>query len=403
MALVSKLGIESGTIGTIAGIGEPGAHGDGGLAIHAALSEPKSVALAVASDEATLFIADADNHLIRRVDLTTGRITTVAGCPSEARIEPSRAEPDPAVPSEDDPLGEPVGETKFTQLSDLRGTVRFVVGQSPIAGRFTGDGSLGLKATLNFPSAVAGDRDGNLYIADTMNHRVRKVDGRTGNMTTIAGTGQARWTGDGGPGSSAALNEPAALAIYGDELYIADQSNNRIRRLSLVSGRIQTVAGTGEATYTGDGMPATEAALAGPSGLAMGPDGTLYIADTFNGRIRGVDPATGRISTIAGDGATYRYQAANEFSTSLSRPYGIALDPDGNILITDSDSHLIRRWDRRRKIITVVAGDGVARFGGDGGPPQASSLNYPFGVAVDREGNIYIADTFNHRVRVVVS
>jgi sugar lactone lactonase YvrE len=244
------------------------------------------------------------------------------------------------------------------------------------------------------------DQDGTLYIADTMNHRIRRVD-PSGTITTVAGTGQARGGGDGGPAVVAALNEPTALAIHGDRLYIADQSNNRVRWLSLVSGKIQTVAGTGEAAYTGDGIPATEAALAGPSGLAIGADGTVYIADTFNGRIRAIDPFTGTIRTVAGDGGTYRYQAANEFSASLARPYGIALDTEENILITDSDNHLIRRWDRRKKIITVLAGNGMAGFGGDGGPPQLSSLNYPFGVAVDRCGNIYIADTFNHRIRAI--
>jgi sugar lactone lactonase YvrE len=400
MLFVGKLGIEAGTIGTIAGTGEPGATGDGGAATHAALSEPKAVAISHSvGEENALFIADAENHLIRRVDPGTGRITTVVGCLGETHMGPCPPEPD--LPREsDDPLGESFGQAKFAQLLDLSGTVRFVVGKAPVIGRFTGDGGSALKATLNFPSAVAVDRDGNLYIADTMNHRVRRVD-RSGTITTIAGTGQARSGGDGGAAVAAGLNEPTALAIHGDYLYIADQSNNRVRRLSLVSGDIQTVAGTGEATYTGDGMPALEAALAGPSGLAIGSDGTLYIADTFNGRIRAVDPSTGTIRTVAGDGGTYRYQAANEFSASLARPYGIALDADENILITDSDNHLIRRWDRRRKIIAVLAGNGVAGFGGDGGPPQLSSLNYPFGVAVDRCGNIYIADTFNHRVRVI--
>jgi len=162
------------------------------------------------------------------------------------------------------------------------------------------------------------------------------------------------------------------------------------------------VAGTGEAAYTGDGIPAREAGLSGPSGLAVGSDGALYIADTFNGRIRKIDPGTGMISTVVGDGSEYRYQGvANDFSTSLSRPYGIAVDRNGHILITDSDSHLIRRWHRQKKIITRVAGNGTAGYHGDGEVPIHSSLNYPFGVAVDGQGNIYIADTFNHRIRMI--
>jgi DNA-binding beta-propeller fold protein YncE len=174
--------------------------------------------------------------------------------------------------------------------------------------------------------------------------------------------------------------------------------------VDLNTGVMTTVAGTGEAAYSGDGMRSSEAALAGPGGLAVGPDGTLYIADTFNGRIRAVDPETGVIRTVAGDGGEYRYLSqANEFSTSLSRPYGITLDQAGNILVTDSDSHLIRRWDRRKKIVTRIAGSGVPRFSGDSGPSQESSLNYPFGVAVDQSGNVYIADTFNHRVRLIAA
>jgi sugar lactone lactonase YvrE len=252
---------------------------------------------------------------------------------------------------------------------------------------------------------VAVDGAGHVYIADTMNHRIRKVEARTGLITTIAGNGKPRYSGDGGPAVTASLNEPTALALDGrGALYVADQSNNRVRRIDLATGIITTVAGTGEAAYTGDGVLGTEAALAGPSGLAFGPDGQLYLADTFNGRIRALDLTSGVISTVAGDGSEYRFQGvAGEFSTSLSRPYGIAVDREGSILITDSDSHLIRRWDRRRKIITLVAGNGTAQFGGDGGPPQASSLNYPFGVAVVGQGNIYIADTFNHRIRMIAA
>jgi Gluconolactonase len=167
---------------------------------------------------------------------------------------------------------------------------------------------------------------------------------------------------------------------------------------------ITTVAGTGEAGYSGDGMPGHEANLSGPSGLAVDADGTLYIADTFNGRIRRVDTDTNVITTVAGDGSEYRYQGnPHELSTSLSRPYGIVLEADGHLLVTDSDSHLIRRWHRQKKIITRVAGNGSAGYTGDGCVPLESSLNYPFGVAVDRQGNIYIADTFNHRIRMIAA
>jgi len=150
-------------------------------------------------------------------------------------------------------------------------------------------------------------------------------------------------------------------------------------------------------------MPAAEASLAGPSGLATGTDGTLYVADTFNGRIRAVDPATGTISTMIGDGGEYRYQGPTEPSSgSLSRPSGIALDADGNLLITDSDNHLVRRWERATRRIDRVAGVGGAHEKGDGGPALEAALCYPFGVVVDRDGHLFVADTFNHRICEII-
>jgi sugar lactone lactonase YvrE len=395
-----------GTISTIAGNGEPAHAGDDGPAVAASVNEPKNIAVDRADH---LFIADSENHVIRRVDLKTGVIVTIAGRPMEPIIREMSGgvQDDPLPMDEDDPLGGPTQEvtSRFTQSRDVSGTVRFVTGTQVGAKRFSGDGGSAVEAQLNFPGAVAIDEQGHVYIADTMNHRIRKVDANSGLITTIAGTGQKRWSGDGGPAVSAALNEPTALALdQKGRLYIADQSNHRVRRLDLDTGIITTVAGTGEAGYSGDGMPAHEATLSGPSGLAIGADGTLYIADTFNGRIRKVDVETSVMTTVAGDGSEYRYQGnPHEFSTSLSRPYGIAIEADGHLLVTDSDSHLIRRWHRQKKIITRVAGSGSAGYSGDGGLPLESCLNYPFGLAVDHQGNIYIADTFNHRIRMIVA
>lgn len=396
-----------GTIHTIAGTGEPGYFGDGTQATAARLNEPKSVAV---DGRGHVYIADSENHVIRKVNLATGIITTVAG----RREGPTSTADDrrslsPAHPSaaDDDPLGTPdrSDPERFAQLADLSGTVRFVTGVAFGKGRFAGDGGPATEALLNFPSAVAVDEQGNLYIADTMNHRIRRVDGTTGMITTVAGTGQPRFSGDGGPAVAAALNEPSAVVVdRKGRLYIADQSNNRVRVVDLETGIIRTIAGTGTATYNGDGERGIHACLAGPSGLALGPEEELYVADTFNGRIRKIDPVTGLIGTVLGDGGQYRYQGETDApSMSLSRPYGIAADRQGNILVTDSDSHLIRRWDRGRRIVTRIAGTGVARFSGDGGPAEEASLNYPFGVAVDGNGTIFVADTFNHRIRVVVT
>src|SRR6266571_518793 len=337
------ISIAPGTITTIAGAGEPGCSGDGGPALKACLNEPKSVTIAGRA----LYIADSENHRIRKVDLTTGVITTVAG--EEGSAEQAGVEESSAHTTDElDPLADPVKvkDDKVVQLADQSGTVRFLVG-----------------------SAEKG-----------------------------------RFKGDGGPANKAMLNEPVALALdeQRDLLYIADLANYRVRVVDLDTGRITTYAGNGEREYDGDGHKAVQAALSGPSGLALDAEGTLYIADTFSGRIRKIDLATRTISTVAGDGTDYRYQGMpNEFSTSLSRPAGIALAADGILYITDSDNHMIRKWNPKTKIITAIAGNGTAQFAGDGGPAQACSLNYPFGAAVDQAGHLYIADTFNHRIRLV--
>lgn len=385
---------------TRVGTGDPGFSGDGGAALRAALNEPKGLAL---DRKGHLFIADSENHVVRRVDRLTGIIATVAGVAPESAPSPAAHEA-PTVPYDAaDPFAEAGQSTtdKYTQQTDLSGTVRYLVGAAAPK-RFGGDGGPASQALLNFPTAVAVDEEGHLYIADTMNHRVRRVDAQTGIITTVAGTGQARYSGDGGPAHQAALNEPAALAVDADgQLYIADQSNNRVRAVDLKTGLIRTVAGTGTAAYDGDNKPATESTVAGPSGVILGPDG-LYIADTFNGRIRCVSLSTGLITTLVGDGGSYRYQAPDEpVSPSLSRPSGITVDHEGNLFLTDSDSHLIRRWDRKTRQLSRIAGTGSASLSGDGGAAQDAALCYPFGIAADRDGTLLVADTFNHRIRAL--
>ncbi|WP_455378903.1 NHL domain-containing protein [Petrachloros mirabilis] len=396
--------IQPGQIRTVAGSGDCGFTGDGALATAARLNEPKSLTI---DGRGNMIIADSENHLVRKVDRETGVISTIAGCVeiSEPRLQSLKSHPGPETEAED-PFGDSgtMGERAFAQQTDLSGTVRYVAGGAEIAKRFGGDGGKAKVALLNFPTAVAVDKAGHVYIADTMNHRIRRVEVGTDLITTFAGVGQPRYGGDGGPAISAGLNEPAALVVSESGiLYIADQSNNRVRAIDLSTGLIRTVAGTGSATYNGDGGAATEAALAGPSGLALGADDTLYIADTFNGRIRAVDPCTGVIRTVSGDGQMYHYQGAIEPpSVSLSRPSGIAVDADGNLFITDSDNHLVRRWDRKTGRLERLAGVGVANFGGDGGTALEASLNYPFGVALGLDGRLFIADTFNHRIREVI-
>lgn len=390
------------TLATRAGTGDPGFSGDGRSALQASLNEPKGLAI---DSQGHLFVADSENHVVRRVDRATGLITTIVGSVPEefSQVPPPLGAGEPAFDEELDPLAETSHKTteQFTQQTDLSGTVRYLVG-AVAHKRYGGDGGPATEALLNFPTAVGVDAQGHLYIADTMNHRIRRVDAQTGIITTVAGTGQARFSGDGGPADCAALNEPAALAVGAQgQLYIADQSNNRVRAVDLKTGLIRTVAGTGSAAYDGDGRAASESSLAGPGGLAVAA-GMLYIADTFNSRIRFVDLSTGMMGTLAGDGGSYRFQAPGEPSSgSVSRPTGIALDSEGNLFLTDSDSHLIRRWDRATGVLTRVAGIGLASSTGDGGAALEAGLCYPFGIVAADKQTLLIADTFNHRIRAL--
>lgn len=399
-----KLELKAGEIRTVAGTGDGGRGPESGPASVVSLNEPKGVAL---DGEGNIYVADSENHLIRKIDRITNIARTVAGSRGSSETFAQRPNPpNGAIHGQDDPFSEErtTGERAFAQQTDLSGTVRYVVSGTGSAKRFGGDGGPAVEALLNFPSAVAVDRTGHLYVADTMNHRIRRIEAGTGTITTIAGFGQPRYGGDGGPSVSAGLNEPVALVVSETgTLYIADQSNNRIRAIDLAGGRIRTVAGTGSAGYNGDGIPAVEASLAGPGGLAIGSDGTLYIADTFNGRIRAIDPATGIIRTVAGDGGEYRFQGGSEPpSKSLSRPGGIAVDSQGNLFITDSDNHLVRRWDKASGRLDRLAGVGAANFGGDGGAAVDASLSYPFDVAISGDRHLFVADTFNHRIREIV-
>ena len=398
-----KSSIQTGCIGTVAGAGEPGCAGDGSLATAALLNEPKNISV---DAEGNLYIADSENHLIRKVDRQTGVITTIAGIMTAVQdVRVSRDMHSGGFEEEVDPLADPVAKPgdAYTQKSDLSGMVRYIGGTKSTDQRFSGDGGPATDAALNFPSAVVVAEDGTVYIADTWNHRIRRIDAETGIISTIAGTGQARYGGDDGPAVSAALNEPVALALEGKErLYIADQSNNRIRMIDLSSGVITTVAGTGESGYTGDGGMATQSAIAGPSGVAVDPQGNLYIADTFSSRIRKVDGKTGIIETLVGGTGEFQYAPGdNESSPNLSRPYAIAIHPEGRLLITDTDNHLIRAWDLQKNAMSLLAGNGKAQFAGDGGKSECCSLNYPFGVAVTTKGDVYIADTFSHRIRII--
>lgn len=264
---------------------------------------------------------------------------------------------------------------------------------------FSGDGGPAVEAQLDSPSAVAVDASGNLYLADVRNNRIRRVDS-SGIISTVAGNGMAGFGGDGGLAAEAQLNQPLGITLDNQgNLYIADTLNNCIRKVD-AQGRISTIAGNGMAGFGGDGGPAVDALLSRPVGLTMDAAGNLFIADVFNHRIRKVD-ADGRISTVAGtEMPGFSGDGGPAAQAQLSRPRDVTVDSDGNLYIADADNNRIRRVNQEG-IISTVAGNGNAGFSGDGGPAREASLNLPRGVAVDRLDRLFISDMGNHRIRRV--
>jgi sugar lactone lactonase YvrE len=284
---------------------------------------------------------------------------------------------------------------------DRSGGLTVVAGTS-VAG-FSGDGGPATSASLSGSSGAAVDSHGNLFIADTWNDRIRRVDAATGIITTVAGDGSWGFSGDGGPATSAGLYLIEGVAVDASgNLFIADNQNARIRRVDAVTGIITTVAGNGTWGYSGDGGLATSASLNLPMGVAVDVRGNLLIADEGNSRVRRVDAVTGIITTVAGDGNWgYSGDGGLATSASLAWPLGVAVDALGNLFIADSSNNRIRRVDATTGIITTVAGDGNSGFSGDGGPATSATLHWPAGVAVDLFGTLFIADYYNNRVRVV--
>jgi trimeric autotransporter adhesin len=329
-------------IHTEAGNGEGRFSGDGGAAAAASLSDPFGVAIDTAGN---LYIADTSNHRIRRVN-TFGKITTVAG----------------------------------------NGI-----------GTFSGDGGPATRASLNTPIGVAVDGAGNLYIADAFNNRIRKVN-TAGVITTVAGNGDCRFSGDDGAAVSASLCAPFGVAVDAPgNVYIADTSNHRIRKVD-TSGIITTIAGHVKESFSGDGGSATKAGLNFPTGVTVDTAHNLFITDQSNHRIRKVSNA-GVVTTVAGNGHD-GFSGDNQAATmgSLNLPIAAAVDQVGNLYIGDTLNHRIRKVTKAGIIVTV-AGNGIGGFSGDGGPASKASLNSPSGLAVDLNGNLYIADTDNNRIR----
>jgi sugar lactone lactonase YvrE len=342
--------LAAGTIDTVAGTGQAGYSGDGGPATAARLNQPFHCALG----KGRLYVADAFNHCVRRIDLKTGVITTVAGCGRKG---------------------------------------------------YSGDGGPATKATLNEPYAVAVSDEGDLYVVDRLNAVVRRVDGASGVITTVAGTGKRGYAGDGGKGTDARLDEPNDCCLDGKGgLLIADVSDWRVRRLDLKAGTITTFAGTGrrrgriDRTEIGDGGPATKAVLVGARAVCVDGRGNTYVCEREGNAVRRIDPR-GVITTVAGTGARGAADGPAGRAT-FNGPKAIRCGPGGDVFVVDTENHSVRKFDVKAPRVTTVAG-GRQGKGGDGGDAREAGLDRPHGVAVDRDGILYIADSGNHRVRRV--
>ncbi|GAA0366997.1 NHL repeat-containing protein [Streptomyces blastmyceticus] len=279
------------------------------------------------------------------------------------------------------------------------GAIATVAGNG--AAGFISDGGPGALTKLNNPIGVAVDKDGNLYIADRSNHRVRKV-APNGIITTIAGNGQAGYVSDGGPATATPLNSPDGVAVDKDgNVYIADRANHRVRKVTR-SGIITTIAGNGQAGYVSDGGPATATPLSSPYGLTVDRSGNLYISDHGNHRVRRVTP-NGIITTVAGNGqGGYVSDGGPATATKLYYPQGLAVDAEGNLYIADSCNHRVRKVTPSG-IITTVAGNGIAGYVSDGGPAVATRIHYPWGLAVDETGSLYVGEHSGQRIRKITS
>jgi sugar lactone lactonase YvrE len=276
-------------------------------------------------------------------------------------------------------------------------TIQTVAGTG--AAGFEGDAGAAVSAQLNNPVQVAVDNSGNLIIADQVNHRVRRI-GADGVISSIAGDGTPGFKGDGSPATAAGLYNPCGVAVDGSgNIYLADTHDQTIRKFT-AGGSITTIAGTAAAGYTGDGAAAKDATVNTPIALALDSSGNLYIADSFNHAIRKIDTA-GNISTVAGSGVPGSLGDEGAAKDArLNTPQGVAVDRAGNIYIADTVGMRIRMVTTDG-IIHTIAGTGTPGFSGDRGPAVNARLFYPKGIAVDADGNVYFADSFNSRIRVI--
>lgn len=349
LTLLLATTLTAATIDTVVGTGTSGYDGNGGPATKALLNQPFHCEL---DGKGHLFVAEAFNHCIRKVDLKTGVLTTVVGTGAKG---------------------------------------------------YTGDGGPATKATFNELYAVVVSPEDDLYVVDRLNACVRKIDGKTGIVTTVAGNGKKGYSGDGGPGSKAGLVEPNDCFLDGKGgLLIADVADWRIRRLDLKTGLISTFAGTGRTkgkpTAKGDGGPAIKAVLHGARAVCVDGKGNTYVCEREGNSVRKIDDK-GVITTLAGNGERGNVDGPAD-KARFNGPKAIRCDRAGNVYVVDTENHSIRKIDVTTGTVSTVAG-GRKGTGGDGGDAREAGMGRPHGCVLDDKGVMYVADSDNHRVRRV--
>jgi len=335
------------TTATFAGTGAQGSSGDGGPATAARLDNPFGV---VRGPEGDVWFCEYSGQRVRRVT-ADGKIHTVAG-----------------------------------------------TGRSG----YTGDGGPALQATFNLPHEIRFDQRGDLYVADMGNHVVRKVDARTGVISTFAGTGEPGYSGDGGPAMEARFRQPHSIQFApGGDLFVCDIGNHVIRRVDMKTGVVTTFAGTGRPGPTPDGSPIAGTPLNGPRSLDFDRAGNLWLATREGNQVFKLDLAAGKIRHIAGTGEKgFTGNGGPAREATLSGPKGIAVAPDGNVYLADTESHSVRMVDVKKGTLELVCGTGEKGDGPDGDPLKCR-LARPHGVWVDRDGRLFVGDSEAHRVRVI--
>jgi streptogramin lyase len=267
---------------------------------------------------------------------------------------------------------------------------------------YSGDGGPASSAEINDPYGVVRGPDGAIYFCETAGQRIRRV-AKDGTISTVAGTGQRGYTGDGGPATQATFNLPHELRFDRDgNMFIADMANQAIRRIDARTGVISTYAGNRKKGYSGDNGPADQASLSSPHSIQFGPDGSLYICDIGNNVIRRVDPKSHVISTFAGTGKPGPTpDGAPIAGTPLKGPRSIDFDPQGNLWLVTREGNQVFKFDLTAGVIHHIAGTGESGFGGNGGPAKSAQLSGPKGIALDATGNAWLADTESHSVRMI--